>query len=66
MNLAPSKHCTRLDFDSAVTLIGFVPHGCVTLAISQTVVGRPIFNNHALRPNEIIVLHSGEPDALHL
>ncbi|WCM49186.1 helix-turn-helix domain-containing protein [Pseudomonas sp. WJP1] len=76
MSLAPAKHeasfrqqklidgcrrpCSRLQFDSAVTLIGSVPHGCITLAISRTTVGRPTVNNHQLRPNEIIVLSGGE------
>ncbi|SDY57901.1 AraC family transcriptional regulator [Pseudomonas sp. NFIX28] len=53
--------CSRLEFDSAVTLTGSVPHGFVTFVISQTSVGRPLVNNHALRPNEIVVLHSCEP-----
>jgi AraC family ethanolamine operon transcriptional activator len=53
--------CSRLEFDSSVTLVGSVPHGCITLAISQACVGRPTVNNRELRPNEIIVLHSGEP-----
>jgi AraC family ethanolamine operon transcriptional activator len=53
--------CSRLDFDSTVTLMGCVPQGFVTLAISQALVGRPTVNNHHLWPNEIIVLYSGEP-----
>jgi len=75
-SIAPSKHesrkradklmqdcrrqCSRTHFDSAVTLIGFVPHDCVTLAISQSTISRPTVNNRELRPNEIIVLYSGE------
>ncbi|WP_433741074.1 helix-turn-helix domain-containing protein [Pseudomonas putida] len=57
----PTLQCSRLEFDSTVTLISSVPEGFVTLAISQAPVGRPRVNNHELRPNEIIVLYSGEP-----
>jgi len=57
----PTLQCSRLEFDSAVTLISSVPHGYVTFAISQACVGRPTINNHELRPNEIIVLTSDEP-----
>jgi AraC family ethanolamine operon transcriptional activator len=53
--------CSRLEFDSAVTLKSCVPHGLVSFAISQASVGRPTVNNHELRPNEIIVLYSDEP-----
>jgi AraC family ethanolamine operon transcriptional activator len=53
--------CSRLEFDSTVTLMGSVPRGFVTLAISQASVGRPTVNNHHLWPNEIIVMYSGEP-----
>ncbi|WP_447903174.1 helix-turn-helix domain-containing protein [Pseudomonas serbica] len=53
--------CSRLEFDSAVTLIGSVPHGFVTLAISQAVVARPTVNDHQLWPNEMIVVYSDEP-----
>lgn len=52
--------CSRLEFDSAVTLSGSVPQGFVTFAISQACVGRPAVNNQELLPNEIIVLSSGE------
>lgn len=52
---------SRLEFDSSVTLVGAVPQGCITLAISQVSIGRPTVNNHRLRPDEIIVLYSGEP-----
>lgn len=58
---SPSLQCSRLQFDSAVTMKGSVPHGFVTFAISLAAVGRPIVNNHELRPNEIIVLYSDEP-----
>lgn len=58
---SPRIQCSRLEFDSAVTLISSVPRGCVTVAISQATVGRPTVNNHELRPNEIIVLYSDEP-----
>lgn len=58
---SPRVQCSRLEFDSAVTMISSVPHGCVSFAISQTSVGRPIVNDHELRPNEIIALHSDEP-----
>ncbi|HEF4760935.1 TPA: AraC family transcriptional regulator [Pseudomonas putida] len=57
----PTLQCSRLEFDSAVTLTSAVPHGFVTFAISQPPIGRPTVNNHELRPNEIIVLSSGEP-----
>jgi len=57
----PRLQCSRLEFDSAVTLTSSVPHGFVSFAISQASVGRPIVNNHELRPNEIIVLYSDEP-----
>ncbi|VVP32789.1 AraC family transcriptional regulator [Pseudomonas fluorescens] len=57
----PKLQCSRLEFDSAITIISAVPHGYVTFAISQASVGRPIINNHELRPNEIIVLTSDEP-----
>jgi AraC family ethanolamine operon transcriptional activator len=53
--------CSRLDFDSVVTLDSSVPPGFITIAISQAPVGRPSVNNHELRPNEVIVLYSGEP-----
>jgi AraC family ethanolamine operon transcriptional activator len=42
-------------------MISAVPHGFVTVAISQSSVGRPTVNGHKLRPNEIIVLNSDEP-----
>lgn len=58
---SPILQCSRLEFDSAVTIISSVPHGYVTFAISQASVGRPTINNHELRPNEIIVLTSDEP-----
>jgi AraC family ethanolamine operon transcriptional activator len=58
---SPRLQCSRLEFDSAITLISSVPDGFVTFAISQASVGRPTVNNHELRPNEIIVLYSGEP-----
>ena len=57
---SPELQCSRLEFDSSVTLVSAVPAGCVTFAISQAPVGRPVVNNHKLRPNEIIVLHSNE------
>lgn len=57
----PVLQCSRLEFDSAVSLISSVPHGFITFAISQNSVGRPCVNHHELRPNEIIVLCSGEP-----
>ena len=57
----PRLQCSRLEFDSAVTLVSSVPHGFVSVAISQSSVGRPTVNDHKLRPNEIIVLYSGEP-----
>ncbi len=57
----PKLQCSRLEFDSAVTIISSVPHGYVTIAFSQASVGRPTINNHELRPNEIIVLTSDEP-----
>ncbi|KPU60728.1 helix-turn-helix domain protein [Pseudomonas fluorescens] len=58
---SPELQCSRLEFDSSVTLVSAVPAGCVTFAISQVPIGRPVVNNHKLRPNEIIVLHSDEP-----
>ncbi|NUU36888.1 helix-turn-helix domain-containing protein [Pseudomonas sp. C2B4] len=58
---SPTLQCSRLDFDSAVTLVSTVPHGFVTLAISQAPIGRPSVNNRELRPNEVIVLYSNEP-----
>ncbi|OLF52948.1 helix-turn-helix domain-containing protein [Pseudomonas chlororaphis] len=57
----PRLQCSRLEFDSGVTLTGCVPHGFVTFAIALAAVRRPTVNSHPLRPNEIIVLHSGEP-----
>ncbi|MGJ7515038.1 helix-turn-helix domain-containing protein [Pseudomonas baetica] len=57
----PTLQCSRLEFDSAVTLTSAVPDGFVTFAISQAPIGRPTVNNHELRPNEVIVLYSGEP-----
>lgn len=57
---SPELQCSRLEFDSSVTLVSAVPAGCVTFAISQAPIGRPVVNNHKLRPNEIIVLHSDE------
>ncbi|MGF6317487.1 AraC family ethanolamine operon transcriptional activator [Pseudomonas frederiksbergensis] len=53
--------CSRLEFDSVVTLDSSVPQGFITIAISHTPIGRPSVNNHELRPNEVIVLYSGEP-----
>jgi len=58
---SPELQCSRLEFDSSVTLVSAVPAGCVTFAISQVPIGRPVVNNYKLRPNEIIVLHSDEP-----
>jgi AraC family ethanolamine operon transcriptional activator len=52
--------CSRLEFDSSLTLVSSVPAGFVTFAISQAPIGRPVVNNHKLRPNEVIVLHSDE------
>lgn len=57
---SPELQCSRLEFDSSVTLVSAVPAGCVTFAISQAPIGRPVVNNHRLRPNEIVVLHSNE------
>ena len=57
---SPTLQCSRLDFDSVVTLNSSVPQGFVTIAISQAPIGRPSVNNHELRPNEVIVLYSGE------
>lgn len=57
---SPELQCSRLEFDSSVTLLSAVPAGCVTFAISQVPIGRPVVNNHKLRPDEIIVLHSNE------
>jgi len=58
---SPELQCSRLEFDSSVTLVSSVPAGFITFAISQSPVGRPVVNNHKLQPNEIIVLHSDEP-----
>jgi AraC family ethanolamine operon transcriptional activator len=57
---SPQLQCSRLEFDSSVTLVSSVPAGCVTFAISQAPIGRPVVNNHKLRPDEVIVLHSDE------
>ncbi|MGF6092265.1 helix-turn-helix domain-containing protein [Pseudomonas sp. 18173] len=57
---SPELQCSRLEFDSSITLVSAVPAGCVTFAISQAPIGRPVVNNHKLRPNEVIVLHSNE------
>ncbi|MGE8338695.1 AraC family transcriptional regulator [Pseudomonas laurylsulfatiphila] len=57
---SPALQCSRLEFDSSVTLVSSVPAGFVTFAISQAPIGRPLVNNHKLRPDEIIVLHSDE------
>jgi AraC family ethanolamine operon transcriptional activator len=56
----PTLQCSRLEFDSTVTLTSTVPHGFVTFALSQTPIGRPSVNDHQLRPNEVMVLCSGE------
>ena len=57
---SPQLQCSRLEFDSSVTLVSSVPAGFVTFAISQAPIGRPVVNDHKLRPNEVIVLHSDE------
>lgn len=57
---SPELQCSRLEFDSSVTLVSSVPAGFVTFAISQAPIGRPLVNNQKLRPDEIIVLHSDE------
>ncbi|WPN33024.1 helix-turn-helix domain-containing protein [Pseudomonas sp. P5_109] len=57
---SPVLQCSRLEFDSSVTLVSSVPAGFVTFAISQSPIGCPVVNNHKLRPNEVIVLHSDE------
>ena len=38
----PKLQCSRLEFDSAVTIISSVPHGYVTFAISQAPVARHV------------------------
>ena len=57
---SPELQCSRLEFDSSVTLVSSVPAGFVTFAISQAPIGRPVVNDHKLRPDEVIVLHSDE------
>jgi AraC family ethanolamine operon transcriptional activator len=57
---SPELQCSRLEFDSSVTLVSSVPAGFVTFAISQAPIGRPVVNNHKLQPNEIMVLLSDE------
>jgi AraC family ethanolamine operon transcriptional activator len=57
---SPELQCSRLEFDSSVTLVSSVPAGFVTFAISQAPIGRPVVNNHKLQPNEIMVLLSNE------
>jgi len=57
---SPELQCSRLEFDSSVTLVSSVPAGFVTFAISLAPIGRPVVNDHKLRPNEVIVLHSDE------
>ncbi|MNO80323.1 transcriptional regulator EutR [compost metagenome] len=57
---SPELQCSRLEFDSSVTLVSSVPAGFVTFAISQAPIGRAVVNDHKLQPNEIMVLLSDE------